>query len=419
MNKNFPEFRSNLQKAMQDYATQADFAKEAGIAPATLNRMINQTEINRPNRTTLRKIANASHSHVSYNEMLSACGYDPETAAVAVVQKDVDKQFSDFCAFLATQENAKYPSINEFIENAVMLGSSCDISYTVSDTIDVNDNSLRSGDYVNLVTFSCNINNAVSAATDFAVFYYRTDKDSCIITFATNDANITAQYGSTIAKEILELRQKANATSAANTTQYKTSNVLYYKRKLNRKFEPVSTEDRLLHAIFGDTGATLIEKTVHITGIGFYIPTKTPDFVLKKFLMNHKDTFCVSDKEKRIYNEIVNNGVSKNTIRNYNIEANTGAGRDSWLGIIVNVILRETGINTQGWLGALHDKTDELPVADAIVFANSMPWEYNETEKSLTRRDLIRTLDSYAREFRTMISDCSFDATYIKSERHK
>ena len=79
MEKNYnPEVLSDLIKSAIGYRTQKWFAKETGITPAHLNRILHGKYPYPPRKSTLKSIAAASEGRVSEQALLDACGYETE-----------------------------------------------------------------------------------------------------------------------------------------------------------------------------------------------------------------------------------------------------------------------------------------------------------------------------------------------------
>ena len=78
----YRKFRELLRCGIGD-RSQRSFAKEAGITPEHVNRLLNSETISQPSRETLEKMASVMNT-VSLNELLEACGYqtvDPNETA--------------------------------------------------------------------------------------------------------------------------------------------------------------------------------------------------------------------------------------------------------------------------------------------------------------------------------------------------
>lgn len=73
---------SILLKRALGNRTQKSFAEDIQISKEHLSRLVNQKRDTPPNIDTLNKIALNSQNRVSVRELLSACGYNPNTLAV-------------------------------------------------------------------------------------------------------------------------------------------------------------------------------------------------------------------------------------------------------------------------------------------------------------------------------------------------
>lgn len=388
----YNEFRQLLAKAMEGYSgTQADFAKQAGIAPETLNRLINNEVISRPSKMTLKKIASIAKNGVTYEMLLKACNYE----GVPADNRSFKERMTDFDELIGCGSalyNGAYASVNEYVDMLLSLYSRENISYHIVSTVDAKKEDVHRCDKVALVNMSFTISETQSAEKDVLVYYYETKSDKAVVTCITDDLETAASYDSETARRILELE--------AESKQKEHFRSLIWSSKDKKVYEPMSSEELLLKTIFGEE---VHSKTVNIRGIGFVLPKYIPEYVFKNFMRNHKDTFCRSEKEKKIYESYIEGDAAKDKVfRDYLAETVTGAGGRSWLAVIVNIIYREENINTQGW------KT--LDDHECVVFADSMPWDFNETERSFSRRSFMITLDKYARELRTEIGSISFSA---------
>jgi hypothetical protein len=311
---------------------------------------------------------------------------------------DFDEVIPDAMKFCA----GAYSFLKDYM-NAVIQFSRLqeDISYDINTDCKILPEDASKGDCVARVNLSFTVDDRRSAEKDIVVFYYVTNTNKIIISSADDDFRVVSKYGSDVAKRLLELNSKSE-----DETEHRT---LLWTKQGKKKFEPISAEERLLKYIFGEQEAAY---TTDINGLGFYLYKYTPEYVFKKFLEKHKDTFCRSDGEKKIYESYVNGDTPRSKAFEYYLaETTTGAGGRSWLAAIVNIIHREQGINVQGWESR---KSDCYENEDCVMFANSMPWEYNDIEKSLSKQALTVILDEYARELRTDVMPCHFIATVYK-----
>ena len=108
---NQKKFRELLKKGI-GLRTQKEFAVQAGMSPATINRMLNEDVIARPKIKTLETLASHMHN-VSYSELMDACGY--ETPGIEEVVRSLESDISDFFAF--SDGISFFPSMEEMLEN--------------------------------------------------------------------------------------------------------------------------------------------------------------------------------------------------------------------------------------------------------------------------------------------------------------
>jgi len=66
---------SKLVKKAQGIRSLNNFARQCNISASTLSRIINNKNTQPPSPSTLQKIASAAHNDVTYNELMTACGY--------------------------------------------------------------------------------------------------------------------------------------------------------------------------------------------------------------------------------------------------------------------------------------------------------------------------------------------------------
>ena len=112
------------------------------------------------------------------------------------------------------------------------------------------------------------------------------------------------------------------------------------------------------------------------------------------FIKEHKETFCESDREKELYNDML-----KHTENEYDLEDffedyscdNTGI---KGIGaVIANIMSRETGIRF-----AYCQPDGDCDTFASVVFEEKYPWMVNETEKELTEEKLSNICKKYMDE---------------------
>ena len=394
--QNYPEFRMLLKNAISAAAiTQADFARETHIAPETLNRMLNKDVMPRPNKLTLRKIASLScKKGITLNMLLAACGYAEEKIDST---GNKTEQFKLICKSLCMHNMTIVRTLDDLIEPILNTQSDLEISYDIKDPMPVMPADKPYGDYCSLLTVSCVLGSNLSAEADFLIFFYMTDQGSnmkrYIISSITDELDDCIRYGSETAQKLKQLSIEKGKT---------IPNILIYEISKPQKYKAQPECTNLFNAL---TNPDI--ELLTISGIGFYINKNLPDFKIKKFLRKHHDTFCISDAEKLIYDRLMSNKADKDTLfKTYKTNSKTGAGSGTWLAMIVNIILRENEINVQGWKNAMYVKNGERQINDLIMFPEGMPWDFNDTERTMTSEMLTNILDRYAIDLMSHINYC-------------
>lgn len=127
---------------------------------------------------------------------------------------------------------------------------------------------------------------------------------------------------------------------------------------------------------------------------GFGFNSDCNEGKLIDFIKNHKETFCESDKEKELYEEILdyteNEYDLKDLFEDYSCD-NTGT--EGVGAVIANIMSRETGIE---FVYCQSDANCDTPAS--VVFDEKYPWLLNETEKELTEEKLSNICKKYMDE---------------------
>lgn len=129
---------------------------------------------------------------------------------------------------------------------------------------------------------------------------------------------------------------------------------------------------------------------------GYGFPCTCDDTKLIAFIKNHKDTFCQSENETTLFEELLE--LTKNTsdidmekfFQNYSCDA---SGVEGFGSVIANIINRETDIR---FIYAPSDA--ECDTDPSVLFEQAMPWQLNETEKALTESELDNICVKYTKE---------------------
>lgn len=115
---------------------------------------------------------------------------------------------------------------------------------------------------------------------------------------------------------------------------------------------------------------------------------------VRRFIKNHKEIFCQSDKEYMQYQELIddvgNHLDLEEFFADYECETNGLSGIGA---VIANIMSRETGIR---FLYAVAD--DECGTEASVVFEQGLPWNFNEVEQKLTEDRLEEICKGYCKE---------------------
>ena len=109
------------------------------------------------------------------------------------------------------------------------------------------------------------------------------------------------------------------------------------------------------------------------------------------FIKEHSHTFCQSEEEKALYNDMLKgNHDLENLFQNYDCD---NSGIEGIGAVISNIMTRETGVNFGYYPENL---TCDTPAS--IVFLQLFPWQFNEREKDLTEEELYNICKKYIGE---------------------
>lgn len=113
--------------------------------------------------------------------------------------------------------------------------------------------------------------------------------------------------------------------------------------------------------------------------------------ILIEFVKAHKDTFCKSEEETELYNEMLNYTSDEYDLENffdgYGCEVSGMEGNGA---VIANIMSRETGIRF------MYCQPDgDCDTYASVIFEECYPWNLNETEKNLT----IEVLENICKKY--------------------
>lgn len=394
MNDKFTEFRELLRNAIGPNRTQSEFAKDAGLTPQYLNRLLNSDNIGCPTKTTLMKISGASFGGIPLAKFMKACGYSDADEEMKSELRAMDlkgrvKRCVDTLIRVFTDLAKSRPICNnlyEFADMALILNDEEDVSFSVNSIQNVDFGEFNVSEKVAIISLSWgddyDISKSISGFTvelDLLVCFSETTGGHIMVFDVKTDQKTLKKFGSKVVWN-LDTMDEYRDDGYACTIKYK-SNQTYIK------LSNMTAEERLLHAIFGDDDQN-DTRVVQVEGLGFYLDN-TPVYVIKKFIENHIESLDVNTRKlyessKDDFNE--DNKTDEDNYPNY---------------LIAQIIREETGIHV------LYDWNRDIDGSrPAVIFPARHPWKYSEQERSLTEDGVCKILENYARELRTEVDYC-------------
>jgi len=112
------------------------------------------------------------------------------------------------------------------------------------------------------------------------------------------------------------------------------------------------------------------------------------------FIKNHKRAFCKTEREKELYEEMLDYTKSdydlEDFFEDYTCENNGSCGIGA---IIANVMSRETGVRFEYCM-----PDDDCDTLASIVFESGYPWQLNDIERNLSEKTLTDICKKYMSE---------------------
>lgn len=129
---------------------------------------------------------------------------------------------------------------------------------------------------------------------------------------------------------------------------------------------------------------------------------------LIEFVKIHKETFCESDMEVELYEEMLEYAEYGDDLEDffdgYSCESSDMEGNGA---VISNIMSRETGIRFK-----YCQPDGDCDTYAAVVFKENYPWELNDTEKNLTEEKLQIICKKYMDELGIDIEPCYLSLEY-------
>lgn len=344
------EFRILLKKGIAG-KSQKEIADNCGISQEHLNRMLNQPFIGTPSKNTLERLSLAL-DNVSYIDLLLACGYNEEAKTASYNANDVsdyEKRIS-----LPAQErinllyNDLIKSMNELcslhvgtyksIEDLMSIVTTLYMVEEINWHIRKKEHPINKGRYADwsvCIDIDFLIENR-SYGMPFILNFYKTSNDEYLF-----------ESFSFKGKDLLE----NNVLSEAKLFELKTKGICVEESPyvvLDYTKSSCELLDMILNTKWVDTV---------VTGFGFYLE-EVPEHV-NEFILQHKDSFSLTDEEIDIVNRISNGSDAINVCANYanpDIDDERGYGY-----VIATIIHRENNIPVDYYEDEEHKFEDNPP----------------------------------------------------------
>lgn len=247
------------------------FASRCGISREHASRMLSNAA--RPSRNTLKKIASAYPGKVTYEELLTACGYasSPADARKELpLEKRVSLNAKDLSEGLKalTKGVRSHRSIYEFMEEYEMIyGCESSSKILVTKPREYEGDKHPGAEVFSIVETRFE-DRLQAASTWFVIYYAETKGGNVIVMDAAMDGESLLEAG------IMNMKSFENA----NKKEIEEAEYLY---RIKPKGE---IAEKLLKALFG--GESYVTA---VTGFGFYLD-RTPEN-LREFLADHQKVF--------------------------------------------------------------------------------------------------------------------------------
>lgn len=133
-------------------------------------------------------------------------------------------------------------------------------------------------------------------------------------------------------------------------------------------------------------------RSSFIYGYGFNCDCD--DEKLIDFVKTHKETFCKSETETKLYEEMLKHTENEYDLKDFfNGYSCESSGLDGNGAVIANIMSRETGIRFM-----YCQPNIDCDTYASVVFEESYPWQLNEIEQNLTEEKLSDICKQYIEE---------------------
>lgn len=284
--------------------TQADVASESGISSTYLSRMMNNRFISRPQRMTIQKLAGVLKD-VTYADLLDACDYKDEAAILTKddsmlteYQKRLKLSMKDraemckkdimegFRALTYTSGKHIFPSLDALIQTFKMLYEVEDLTYNILFDTPYNGKGHENAECCVALEAKWE-STLLTCSVFFALFYIRTGRGNVMVMDAAFDGASLVEVNAIPVTVTSEFQKYGIETSLL-------TDVMILKEK---------SPEEIIMQHKGELLGGILEKgnviDSVINGFGFYLKETPGKF--GEFLEKHKNTFCQSEEEEKMY----------------------------------------------------------------------------------------------------------------------
>lgn len=335
---------TNLLQEAIGKESQVVFAKKCGISKEHLNRMLSGKTRSKPSKTTLRKIA--ENSSVSYEQLLTACGYSDEMMFKPVSQLAQENAEAMLEGFRKMTECIRlYPSVRTFMEELFLVYGKHRMDLTFCRPEEYDGSEHAHAEYFQRGRADFYAEGRL-CSTWFVIYFCQTKGGQVVVVDAAMD-------GKTLMENQL-IRQQAIDELYADGTDVNALPYYFEIRSDGR------AEERLLKALFGKSENQNETVVVSNIGLGFELEEVPPHFA--KFLDNHTKTAMIkgvlSDDPawavSRIFNVVSLGTDPERELSDCLCRYTYNKG---YAAVIANIMSEETGIRFGMW-----DGLDDGPV---------------------------------------------------------
>lgn len=387
-------FRDLIREAIGN-RTQSEFARDAGLTPQYLNRLLNSDDIGKPTKNTLMKLSGHSYTGIPLAKFLKVCGYEDSEETLKNELRSMNlKDRLNKCVnslkagFEKMSENRPvYDSLYEFVDMVFVIYGDESLSVKFNEHVfDVYKGEFGIAEHAVVATISWGDDYDIAprvtgfdAEMDVLICYSDTTGGSVIIGDVKTDQHTLYEYGSDVVQTLVDMNDFREDGLAC---------IIHKKTTRKPEVAGMSAEERLLYAIFGNTSGVTSDRIIQEEGYGFYLDD-TPMYVIHKFIENHKGS------------------MSKTVIQNYeeSLKSVSDDHREDDNGYpcfaICAIMRKETGLHFDYVYSPEIDGEHQT-----ILFHARNPWNYTDQEKELSEDSLRKIIDSYAVELRTEVQYC-------------